>query len=204
VGDTDLDLVRRMLQGDEAAFERFFDAIYPALYRFASARLDGDRDAAAEVAQAAICKAIRKLHTFRGEAALLTWLTTFCRRELYAYTTRHHTRLEVMLVDDDPEVQAALESLRRFDVKDLDASLDRARVASLVQRVLDHLPSHYADALEWKYIDEASVEEVGQRLGLGVKAAESLLTRARRAFRDAFHTIAPAWPGADPFEGGRR
>jgi RNA polymerase sigma-70 factor, ECF subfamily len=204
VGETDLDLVRRMIRGDQAAFERFFDATYPALYRFALPRLDFDRDAAADVAQATICKAIRKLHTFRGEAALLTWLNTFCRRELYAHTTKHHTRVEVALLDDDPEVRAALESLRRSGADDLDAALDRTKIAVLVQRVLDHLPPHYADAPEWKYVDELSVQEIAQRLGLGAKAAESLLTRARRAFRDAFLTVAPAWPGPNPFEGWGR
>jgi RNA polymerase sigma-70 factor (ECF subfamily) len=204
VGETDLELVRRMIRGDEAAFERFFDATYPALYRFALPRLDFDRDAAAEVAQATICKAIRKLQTFRGEAALLTWLYTFCRRELYAHSTRHHTRVEVTLLDDDPEVRAALESLRRSDADDLDAALDRTKIGVLVQRVLDHLPPHYANALEWKYIDEVSVQEIGRRLGMSMKAAESLLTRARRAFRDAFQTVVPAWPGPDPFQGWRR
>jgi RNA polymerase sigma-70 factor, ECF subfamily len=194
VGETDLELVRRMIRGDQAAFERFFDATYPALYRFALPRLDFDRDAAAEVAQATICKAIRKLHTFRGEAALLTWLNTFCRHELYAHRTKHHARVEITLLDDDPEVRAALESLRRSDADDLDAALDRTKIALLVQRVLDHLPSHYADALEWKYIDEVSVQEIAQRLGVGAKAAESLLTRARGAFRDAFLTVAPEWP----------
>jgi len=204
VGETDLELVRRMIRGDEAAFERFFDATYPALYRFALPRLDFDRDAAAEVAHATICKAIRKLQTFRGEAALLTWLYTFCRRELYAHSTRHHTRVEVTLLDDDPEVRAALESLRRSDADDLDAALDRTKIGVLVQRVLDHLPPHYANALEWKYIDEVSVQEIGRRLGMSMKAAESLLTRARRAFRDAFQTVVPAWPGPDPFQGWRR
>ena len=52
-------------------------------------------------------------------------------------------------------------------------------LAAFVQRVLDQLPSHYADALEWKYIDEVPVQEIASRLGLGPKAAESLLTRAR-------------------------
>ena len=68
--------------------------------------------------------------------------------------------------------------------------------------MLDHLPQHYADALEWKYIDEIPVQEIGVRLGLGPKAAESLLTRARRAFREAFQTMAPAWP-VHPDEGSR-
>jgi RNA polymerase sigma-70 factor (ECF subfamily) len=109
---TEFDLVQSMLAGDEAAFERFFDTSYPLLYRFALVRLEFDRDAAGDVAQAAICKAIGKLRTFRGEAALLTWLCTFCRHELYAFHRRNPGRFEVELVEDDPEIRAALESLR--------------------------------------------------------------------------------------------
>jgi RNA polymerase sigma-70 factor, ECF subfamily len=194
-----------MLDGEEAAFESFFNAVYPALYRFALARLGFDEDAAEEVAQAAICKAIAKLHTFRGEAAVLTWVCTFCRREIYAYGKRHTDHPQVELAEDEPEIRAALESLRASTVEDPDAALDRARLASFVQRVLDQLPSHYADALEWKYIDEASVLEIASRLGLGGKAAESVLTRARGAFREAFRTLAsaahPPLPGPRHGEG---
>jgi RNA polymerase sigma-70 factor (ECF subfamily) len=184
-----------MLDGDELAFESFFNAVYPALYRFALSRLGSDADAAGDLAQAAICKAITKLHTFRGEAALLTWVCVFCRREIYAHLKRHAERPLVQfgrLGEDEPEIRAALESLRVATADDPDASLDRARLGAFVQRVLDQLPSHYADALEWKYIDEISVPEIGIRLGLGPKAAESLLTRARSAFRDAFRTLAAA------------
>jgi RNA polymerase sigma-70 factor (ECF subfamily) len=195
--DTDPEHVRRLLRGDEAAFEQFFDAAYPALYRFALARLDFDHDAAGEVAQAALCKAIRKLHTFRGEASLLTWLCTFCRRELYEHRQRHRGWVQVDLLEDTPEIRAALESLRAAAPQDLDASLDRTRVASLVQRVLDQLPTHYAHALEWKYIEELPVRDIGERMGLGLKAAESLLTRARQAFREAFQMMAPERPGRE-------
>jgi RNA polymerase sigma-70 factor, ECF subfamily len=188
--DTDRERVRRMLAGDEAAFEQFFDATYPALYRFALVRLAFDREAAADVAQTTICRAISKLHTYRGEAALQTWVWTFCRHELYAWH-RRHGREQVELAEDEPEIRAALESLRVAD--DVEASLDRRSVSVLVQRVLDHLPAHYASALEWKYVEELSTQEIAARLDLGGKAAESLLTRARRAFRDAFETLAPAW-----------
>jgi RNA polymerase sigma-70 factor, ECF subfamily len=181
-----------VLDGDEQAFETFFNAVHPVLYRFALARLDGDADAAGDIAQAAICKVIAKLHTYRGEAALLTWACVFCRHELYAYEKRHSERPHVELTEDEPEVRAALESLRAACAVDPDASLDRARVAAFVQRVLDHLPSHYADALEWKYIDDLTVQDIASRLGIGPKAAESLLTRSRAAFRDAFWTLAAA------------
>src|SRR5215510_10968278 len=129
---SDLELVRNMLDGDEAAFERFFDASYPALYRFALVRLGFDRDAAADVAQSAICKAVGKLRTFRGEAALLTWLCTFCRHEIYAFHRRNPGRVEIELSEDDPEIRAALESLRAWTAEDLEARLDRQKVASIV------------------------------------------------------------------------
>jgi RNA polymerase sigma-70 factor, ECF subfamily len=167
-----------------------FNTIHPVLYRFALARLDGDTDAAGDIAQAAICKVIAKLHTYRGEAALLTWACVFCRHELYAYEKRHAERPHVELTEDEPEVRAALESLRVRTTADPDALLDRAKVAAFVQRVLDHLPSNYAEALEWKYIDDLSVQEIANQLGIGLKAAESLLTRSRAAFRDAFRTLA--------------
>jgi RNA polymerase sigma-70 factor (ECF subfamily) len=195
--ETDRERVRRMLAGEEAAFEAFFDATFPALYRFALVRLAFDRAAAADVAQATICRAIAKLHTFRGEAALQTWVYTLCRHELYAWHKRQG-REPVELVEDEPEIRAALESLRAID--DVEASLDRRSVSALVQRVLDHLPAHYSSALEWKYVEELSTQEIATRLEIGVKAAESLLTRARRAFREAFETMAPVWPGAEAGE----
>ena len=76
-----------MLAGDERAFEEFFDGYFPALFRFALARVGGDEGAAEDVVQTAMTAAIRKLATFRGEAALFTWLCTFCRHEIAATLT---------------------------------------------------------------------------------------------------------------------
>jgi RNA polymerase sigma-70 factor, ECF subfamily len=184
--ESDRELVRAVLRGQQDAFERFFESAYPSLYRFALARLNHDADAAGEVAQSALCTALRKLGTYRGEAALLTWLYTFCRRELYAYRVRYQRFVHVELVEGDPEVRAALDSLRAIVGRDPDRELERRALARRVRRVLDALPNRYADALEWKYVDGLPVKDIGVRLGVGAKAAESLLTRARRAFRDAF------------------
>jgi RNA polymerase sigma-70 factor (ECF subfamily) len=74
-------LVARLLRGDEEAFTEFFDRNFAPLYRFALPRV-ADEDAAEEVVQTTLCRAVRKLAGYRGEAALLTWLTTICRREI--------------------------------------------------------------------------------------------------------------------------
>lgn len=177
-----------MLQGDERAFDAFFDGQFPRLYRFALIRLDHNEDAAEEVAQAALCKAIRKLASYRGEASLSTWLCTFCRYEISDYYRRNKIAVNsVDLIEDNPDVRAALESLGT-SADDPDRAFDREEVARLVQATLDRLPRRYGDALEWKYVEGFSVKEIATRLGSSPKAAESLLTRARNAFRDAFST----------------
>ena len=177
-------LVARLLRGDEDAFTDFFDASFAPLFRFVLPRLDGDEDAAEEIVQTTLMRAVRKLSTYRGEAALLTWLTTICRRELATYYEQRKKVPPMLgLAEDLPEIRAALESLGGDE-----NLLQRRETARLVQAVLDQLPFRYGDALEWKYIDGLSVVEIAARLGVTPKAAESTLTRARGAFRDAFTT----------------
>ena len=77
---SDLDLARRILAGDESASEAFFADYFPRLYRFARRRLEGDEQAVEDVVQSTLIRAVRKLHTYRGEAALFTWLCTLCRK----------------------------------------------------------------------------------------------------------------------------
>lgn len=195
---SDVALARRVLAGDEAAFDEFFDRYSPRLYRFALARLDGDEDAAEDTVQRVLIRAIDRLHTYRGEAALLTWLCTLCRREILARRERDGKRGEVSIFDDRPEIRLALETLAAEGGDDPEIALRRREVAGLVQLTLDHLPGRYGDVLEWKYIHELSVDEIADRLGVGYKAAESLLGRARAAFRDGFALVAGERSGPGP------
>jgi len=188
--DRDLDLARRMLAGDEEAFNEFFDRSFPALYRFAMARMNQDADGAEEVAQATLVKAISRIGTFRGEASLLTWLCTICRREMSRFYERAgRGRPTTELIEEVPEIRAALESLSALAGDDPGAALRRKEIMRLVHMTLDRLPDRYADALEWKYIEGLPVRSIAARLALTPKAAESLLTRAREAFRDGFAAL---------------
>jgi RNA polymerase sigma-70 factor (ECF subfamily) len=191
---SDVTLARRVLAGEEAAFDEFFTGYFPRLYRFALARLGGNEDAAEEIVQRVLIRALARLHTYKGEAALLTWLCTLCRREIAAWHEREGRDREVSFFDDRPEMRAALDALAAADADDPETILRRRELSGLVQLTLDHLPGRYGDVLEWKYIQELSVDEIADRLGVGYKAAESLLTRARAAFRDGFSFVTSEWP----------
>jgi RNA polymerase sigma-70 factor (ECF subfamily) len=194
---SDAPLVRRVCAGEEAAFDEFHALYFPRLYRFAAARLNGDEDASEEVVQRTLIRAIDRLHTFRGDAALLTWLCTLCRHEIADWIAREGRGRAVSLSDEQEAARLALDKLAAGDRDDPDSALQRRELSRLVHSALDHLPDRYGDVLEWKYLEELPVEQIAGRLGLGYKAAESLLTRARAAFRDCFSRLAGGWPAAE-------
>lgn len=182
----DLARARKILRGDQVVFRHLFDEYFPRLYRFAVSRLHGDADTAADVVQQTFCRAIEHLDTYRGEAALYTWFCQICSNlvmDHYRHRTQETRR--VVLIEDSPEVQAILAALTDPEGERGEAELVRRDVSRLVQATLDNLPVRYGDILEWKYVDELTVAEIATRLTLSVKAAESLLGRARQAFRDA-------------------
>ena len=174
----------RMVAGDEVAFAEFGERYPPALYRFTAARVGNDPDLTRDLVQNAVTKALGKLETYRAEASLLTWLCACCRNEFLMHLRRQRGSVvgnlslsdlagrEPVVDEPDPEV-VTLAGERRL----------------LVHMVLDALPAHYARVLEWKYLDERPVAEIAARLDLETKAAESLLTRARAAFRVHFEDL---------------
>jgi len=180
-------VARRILAGDEAAFRELFDRFFPRLYRFSLARLDGDREAAVEVVQQAFCNAIERLGSYRGEAALYTWFCQICRNVLMDYyRAKGRDAGRLTRLEDSPGARAILETLAAPVVDEPETATWQADVRRLVQATVDALPEHYGQVLEWKYVEEAPVAAIAERLGIGEKAAESLLTRARNAFRSAF------------------
>jgi len=183
-------LADRMLAGDECAFEEFFDGHFPRLLRFALARLGGNLTVAEDVVQSTLCRAIDKLHTYRAEATLFTWLCTLCRHEISDYFSRLGVGVQVDLAEDALEIRAVLESLAAASPDHPERAARRHELARLVHVVLDALPDRYADVLEWKYLLDLPVIEIARRLDIGPKAAESMLTRARHAFRDGFTAVA--------------
>ncbi|NJD30683.1 MAG: RNA polymerase sigma factor [Gammaproteobacteria bacterium] len=187
---SDRELVQQMLAGDERAFSEFFGIYFPRVFRFALPRVNRNEDTAKDVVQATLIKAMRKLGDYRGEAAMFTWLCQICRREIadQVRSQRRHSD-KVVLIEDSAEVRAALESIEAPEADDPLKRCDGAELKRLVHAVLDRLPGRYGEALEWKYVEGRSVEEIGDLLGIGHTAAQSLLARARVAFRDGLEAV---------------
>jgi RNA polymerase sigma-70 factor (ECF subfamily) len=189
----DKTLANEMLAGQKQAFDRFFDEYFARLYRFALARLADDPDAAKEVVQVTCIRAIRKLHTYRAESALFTWLCAICRNETSEWLRQQgRYREHVILIEDHPDVQAAVDSFQLPEEQLPEAQLRRAENLRLIEVALDALPARYGDVLEWKYVEGHSIREIAARLNMGQEATQSLLARAKRAFADVYTSLSGA------------
>jgi len=189
----ELELVRRALDGDREAFDQIMEQAAPALFRFASRRLNHDRETTREIVQATLVKVVENLDAFRGESRLMSWMCGICRFEILAHYRAKKREAAHTDVDESlPGVHQALAASSGGHGRPGEDLEHRERTA-LVHLALDHLPEHYARALEWKYLEGLPVKEIAARLELELKAAESVLTRARAAFRALFAELA-----ADP------
>lgn len=186
-------LVKKLLAGEQQAFDRFFDENFARLYRFALVRLSDDPDGAKEVAHISLTRAIRKLHTYRAESALFTWLCAICRNEVSDWLSRQgRYRQHIVLTEDYPDIRAAVDSYHAPIDESPEAHYQRVEAVRLIQVALDKLPAKYGNVLEWKYVEGHSVREIATRLDIGQEAAQSLIARAKRAFADVYSTMIDA------------
>jgi len=187
----DKKLAKRLLTGKEQAFNQFFNENFARLYRFVLHRVSRDEEAAKEIVQTALSRALRKIHTYRGESALYTWLCVIARNEIVDWVRRNaRYREHIVLTEDFPEIQAAVDSILAPPADDPRRHYQKYEMSRLIQVTLDKLPAKYGDALEWKYIQGYSVKEIAAKMELSPEAAQSLLARAKRAFQEIYSTLA--------------
>lgn len=184
----DKQLVKKLIAGNEEAFVAFFNDYFPRLYRFAMTRLKNDEEDIKDIIQTTLTNAIRSMDTYRGEAALFSWLCQICRNEINGHLRRKN-RDEVIVAEDGSELRGILETLAAPEVYEPGYNSEKEEIKRMVQVILDYLPPKYGNALEWKYIEGCSVNEIAEKLLVTPLAAQSILSRARVAFRDAIESI---------------
>jgi len=157
----------------EASFRAFYALALPKVYAYLYNRSGGDAAVTEELTQQTFVTAVRERARFDGRADPLTWLTAIARHKLADHfrrldrDERRRMRLVVREITVGSEARAWDRREERDAVVDVLASLSALQRAVLVL--------HYADGL--------SVREVGRELEKSESAIESLLTRAREAFR---------------------
>jgi RNA polymerase sigma-70 factor, ECF subfamily len=188
----ELDLIRRMLRGEQRAFDEFFDAFAVRLGAFAARRSSLDPAAIEDVVQTTMINAMRSLGSFGGRSSLFTWLCQICRNQL-ADVRRKAARQPALQSLDQltaDRTSATIIALTEFRDPLEECTADSTR--SAVRQLINGLPAHYARILELRFGDELAVAEIADLLQVSESAAESQLVRARQAFKIAWSNATAA------------
>jgi RNA polymerase sigma-70 factor (ECF subfamily) len=180
---TDAELLRGVRAGDLSAWEQIYARCLPTVWRYVYLRSGGDRHLAEDVVGETVLALVRQVASLTlHDGNLSAWLIAVARNKL-----GDHLRRAARAAAIAAEVRGDNTSPSVRDGPE--ASLEAAETRQRVLAVMDGLPDEERLALEWKYIDGLSVSEIAGRIGRTEKAAESVLYRARRSFREQFNRL---------------
>lgn len=158
----------------------------PRIYSLARRLLNNDADAE-DVTQDVLLQVLRKLPTFRGEAAFPTWLYRVTVNAALGYrrkrALRDDRRADASLADA-PDAGTWRGSGRRWSVPPDQQMLDR-ETQGLIEAAIATLPETYRDVYVLADVEGLPNAEIASLLGLAVPAVKSRLHRARLHMRSA-------------------
>ena len=176
--------------------EQVFRDYAPRIYNLARRMLGSDADAE-DVTQDVLLQVVRKLDTFRGEAAFPTWLHRLTVNAALAHRRKRavHDRHEVSNpLDNFLENGYHRGPVRPWSVEPVQQALDK-ETHQLIEKAIAGLPEIYRDVYVLADVEGLPNAEIGDILGLSLPAVKSRLHRARLLMRDAlaphFEEVAP-------------
>jgi RNA polymerase sigma-70 factor (ECF subfamily) len=166
-----------VLAGDALAWRAWFAEHFDRLAAYARWRCGGLTDLADDVTQEAWVTAVRRLRSFDPEKGpFFAWLCGIASNAARnAIRARRRWRARFRALEADAPATSDPDAIARAE-----------RVAA----ALAELPEHYEAVLRAKYLDQMAVDAIAKERGETPKAIESLLSRARQAFREAFEKTA--------------
>jgi len=170
-------LVEQVLAGTKGAATRFYRTYAPRLRRYLIAKLpEGEGE---EILQDTFLAAFDSLALYRGESSVSTWLISIARHEVADFYRKAYVRAAV-------EKTAPLFENMVSEVLSPEFVMKKKAIEKRFFETYHSLTKQYQDILSYRYELSMSVKEIASRMDLSFKATESLLYRARLAFKEEY------------------
>jgi RNA polymerase sigma-70 factor (ECF subfamily) len=161
--------------GEPGAVRWLLDEVAPIVYGFVFARVGGAEAVAEDLLQETLLEAVRSAASFRGDAAVSTWMCAIARRRL----ARHY--------ESERRAEMARHSLRLVEEghgpEEDDAAADQVARQDEVVRALGRLPALQRQVLVLKYLEGMSVQDIATQVNRSRVQVQSLLQRGRDGLR---------------------
>ena len=176
----------KQVPGSRLVPERVFRDYAASVYKLARRLLSSDADAD-DVTQDVFVQVLRKLPSFRGEAALPTWLHRITVNAALSYRRKQATRSKRFvplfpeeLLEDGSRPTSSRRQLAEPEKQALEQEMHR-----LIEAAISRLPENHRKVCVLADVKELSSSEIAGMLGLSVAAVKSRLHRARLLMRKA-------------------
>jgi len=171
-------MIASIVAGETQLFHELIRPYERRVYAMALSFLRNEADAE-DAAQEAFLKAFRNLASFRGEAKFGTWLTTITLNEARSRIRRRDAvRMESLDEPNEDGEQVSPALLR--DWKEIPSeALERKEIRLLLHKAVTALPLIYREVFRLRDVEQLSVHEAAQALGITISAVKVRLHRAR-------------------------
>jgi len=180
----DEEVVARVLAGETALFEILMRRYNQRLYRISRVILRDDGEAE-DVMQDAYVRAYEHLNQFAGRAAFSTWLTRIAIHEALA-RKRRRGRMEEL--DALPNGDAM--SILKSSAPNPEAGTAASEARALLEQAIDQLPEAYRTVVMLREVEEMSVAETAESMGVSDAVVKTRLHRAHAMLRKELYARA--------------
>ncbi len=172
----DVDLIHRILAGDEAAFTALVERHRKWVHSLAWREI-GDFHAAQEITQDTFIQAFKSLPTLTDHRRFLGWLHVIAKRQCIEWLRRKPMTMQSLDAMPRTELETVFYT-QYLENEQTQASRDGLR--EVVERLLQKLPETERSVMVLHYFNGLTCEEVGERLDVSLNTVKSRLYRARK------------------------
>lgn len=199
----DHELVARVLAGHRQAFRQIMQRCNQRLFRIARSVVGNDAEAE-DVLQESYMRAYRKLGSFRGDAALPTWLTSIVLNEARGRLRKRHHLVDLEQLDRAGNDSHVVAFRSRSGSEDPMVDAARLQMRRLLEHAIDELAPAFRTVFVMREIEGCSVEETAAQLALKPATVKTRLFRARSQLRASLQgALATTLADTFPFMGER-
>lgn len=179
ISEVDIDVIKRVLAGDDDAFEIIMRRHNQRLYRIARSILKDDHEAM-DAVQDAYIKAYYQLDKFMGPDGFASWLSRIVSNEALMRLRQSH-RINYTL--DDPMHNDYDEPV--FDTQPID-TLAAEQLRHLLEKAIDQLPVGNRCVYMMRAVQQLSTRETAQSLDVSEEVIKTRYLRAKRLLQKIF------------------
>jgi RNA polymerase sigma-70 factor (ECF subfamily) len=174
-------LIRRAIDGDEAAYTHLLDSYRSAIYNLLY-KMVHNHEETEDLVQEAFMKAFKALPSFNEEYAFSTWLYKIAINNCIDHMRKKRLKTYSM----DKPVQSKDGEVSR-DFPDTSMSPDKHILhkerAQLINVAIEDLPENYKVAILLRHTEEKSYEEIAEILDIPLGTVKARIFRAREMLK---------------------